>query len=61
MRIEIEANKINFNSSMTVSQANKIIDDVLKYCSIAYVKNLYEILKTYIENNMSDLPEILSF
>ena len=59
MKIEIETMEIKFGSSMSVNQANKIIDSVLRFCSIGYVESLYRTLKEYIEGEMSDLPEIL--
>ena len=58
MKIEIETNNIVF-SSMPVNQANKIIDDVLRYTSIGYIERLYNTLKQYMESEMLDLPEIL--
>lgn len=59
MKIEIRTNEIKFDSSMSVIQASKIVDSVLRHCSVSYVENLYKVLKKYIEGEMSDLPEIL--
>ena len=58
MKVEFETNEIVF-SSMPVNQANKIIDNVLRYCSAGYIERLSETLKEYTEGLMSDLPEIL--